>query len=108
MRTLSNILLALPLLCTLCACSSNSSPGATALALVRGLLGYVPTPPSTNVAQDLQMEYDRCRAAGGGDECYRQSYELIRKLKQLDGPDLPVGSVGVSEAATPVPRNKEP
>lgn len=88
-------LLLVTLLC-LSACSVKQ--GAKNTVNVLGMLfGAIPEPEQTTVLQELTAEYDRCKAAGGGDECAQEAYATVRKVKGLPEKPLPPGVVIVRE-----------
>ena len=65
--------------------------------LIGMLFGAIPEPDQSTVLQELTAEFDRCRAAGGGDECAQEAYATVRKVKGMPEKPLPTGVVIVRE-----------
>ena len=82
----------------LCLTACTVKEGATNTVNVLGMLfGAMPPPEQTTVLQELTREYDRCKAAGGGDECAQEAYAMVRKVKGMPEKPLPEGVVIIRE-----------
>lgn len=80
----------------LSACSVQQGTKDT-VNVIGMLFGAMPEPDQTTVLQELTEEFDRCQAAGGGDECAQEAYATVRKVKGMPEKPLPTGVVIVRE-----------
>jgi hypothetical protein len=63
------------------------------LDVAKGLFGYTPPPAETTVAEELQLEYDRCMKINSKRNCAQVAYDVVRVVKGLEPRPVPKGIV---------------
>ncbi len=67
------------------------------LQVMQGILGYIPPPEETTIAEELKMEFQRCEKIDPNRNCAQIAYDVVRTIKGLDPRKVPKGVVIILE-----------
>jgi len=84
--------LALLTIILLTACADS-----TPLQVVQGLMGYIPPPEETTIAEELKLEFERCEIIDPDRNCAQIAYDVVRTVKGLEPRKVPKGVVIILE-----------
>jgi len=76
----------------LSACAAESP-----LQVLQGVLGYIPPPEETSIAEELRSEFERCERVDPDRNCAQIAFDMVRKVKGLEPRTVPKGVVIILE-----------
>lgn len=75
----------------------TSCADSTPFQVLRGILGYIPPPEETSIAEELKSEFERCEKIDRNRNCAQIAYDMIRTVKGLEPRKVPEGVVIILE-----------
>ncbi len=81
------------LFATILTACADSNP----LQVMQGILGYIPPPEETTIAEELKLEFDRCEMIDPNRNCAQIAYDVVRTVKGLEPRKVPEGVVIILE-----------
>ena len=76
------------------------------LKIIQGILGYIPPPEETSIAEELRSEFIRCEKIDPNRNCAQIAYDMVRTVKGLEPRKVPKGVVIILEGNVDVEDEK--